>query len=120
MSKEGICQSGKKNGDETEGVVSIKSSNEFGRCLLAERDFSPREVILEELPLVTAPSGQTDQNEDGEHYLVCIGCFLSLKETEDDMFPCPNCAWPFCSRACSAQVNTFQLSEVNCIMHMII
>ena len=103
MEKGGICQSSNVEKNE-EDSVSIKSSNEFGRCLLAERDFAPREVILDELPLVTAPSGQTDQNEDGEHYLVCIGCFLSLKETEETVFPCRNCGWPFCSHACSAQV----------------
>ncbi|CAG7730194.1 unnamed protein product [Allacma fusca] len=92
--------------------VAVISSPGMGRCLRALQDFQPKEVVLEEIPLVSAPSGQTDLNtETDKPYLICIGCYLSLKDNNDEAFNCENCGWPFCSELCHSQDITHKTME---------
>ena len=60
-----------------------------GRHLVATRDISPGEIILEEPPVTGGPRQYTAP--------VCLGCHRPVSLTG---YRCPACQWPLCSEEC--------------------
>ncbi|CAG7823181.1 unnamed protein product, partial [Allacma fusca] len=89
---------------------SVKFSPKLGRYLEAQRDLESQEVIIDETPLIVAPSGHHDWHLETQRPLsICIGCLKS--QNQDVKFQkCSNCSWPVCGSDCVG-ISKFHSSE---------
>lgn len=67
----------------------MKSNDELGRYLIASRDLSHKDKIVNELPLVLGP-------KVFDPIPVCLGCY----RPPTPGVRCPNCLWPICQPQC--------------------
>lgn len=65
-------------------------SPKLGRCLVAIRNISPGEIVIQEAPLISGPLQTTPP--------ICLGCYNLL--TEFNSRDCERCGWPICSLDC--------------------
>ena len=67
---------------------TIQTLDTFGRVLVAARDISPWELVIDDTCLVIAPNDVP----------VCLGCLGQL--SPPSVQPCSGCGWPMCSDQC--------------------
>ena len=67
---------------------TVQTLDTFGRVLVAARDISPWELVIDDTCLVLAPNDVP----------VCLGCLGQLTATS--VHPCSGCGWPMCSDQC--------------------
>lgn len=89
-----------KNNDSqiAERAYDVKRSDIFGRYLVAARDLSTSEVIIQQAPLVIGPIA------NDENVPVCLSCYQALEI--DGSFQCPHCNFPLCSDKCNGRDHT--------------
>ena len=69
----------------------IVKDETFGRHMVASRDISAGETVMEDFPLTFGPM------VTGEVVAQCLGCHRPLGQTRQ---PCAECGWPMCSPFC--------------------
>ena len=67
---------------------TIQTLDTYGRVLVAARDISPWELVIDDTCLVVAPNDVP----------VCLGCLGQVTPT--GVHPCSGCGWPMCSDQC--------------------
>ncbi|KAH1025994.1 SET domain-containing protein SmydA-8 isoform X1 [Dendroctonus ponderosae] len=67
----------------------------LGRFLIATKDISVGDIVLQEPPLIRGPSQVTMP--------VCLGCGNAMDEK--NFKPCAKCGWPVCSSTCEKSPN---------------
>ncbi|XP_050677124.1 SET domain-containing protein SmydA-8-like isoform X2 [Leptidea sinapis] len=68
----------------------VKHSDLMGRYIVANRDISAGEVIVEAIALAVGPCSGCG--------LICLGCYRELDEAKTPK--CVGCEWPLCSSKC--------------------
>lgn len=88
-----------KTGEEK---FEIRFSANIGRYLVAKKDLHHQELIIEEAPLIIAPSGKFDWDQNVQRHLpICIGCLKSETFNSAERFgKCSLCTWPRCHLTC--------------------
>lgn len=67
---------------------SVETRDGYGRVLVAARDISAWQLVIEDSCLVTTPNDVP----------VCLGCLAGLSDHSSS--ECGGCGWPMCSREC--------------------
>ncbi|CRL02851.1 CLUMA_CG015740, isoform A, partial [Clunio marinus] len=88
----------KENDIVTLPEYEIRHSDVFGRYLVAARDLSTSEIIIQQLPLVVGPIAN-DENAP-----ICLSCNQALEI--DNSFRCFGCKFPLCSAHCTNRIHT--------------
>lgn len=69
----------------------IQSDSYRGRHLVASRSIREGEMILQESPLITGPTGPPNGP-----FSTCLGCYKNIQT----FTRCSNCGWPICGQEC--------------------
>ncbi|XP_053610761.1 uncharacterized protein LOC128675395 isoform X4 [Plodia interpunctella] len=75
---------------EKKPCYEVKRSDIMGRYLVAARDISAGEVIIQTPALAVGPCTGCG--------LICLGCYRELDETS--VIKCGGCKWPLCGSSC--------------------
>ena len=100
------CKHQKMSGSKSksEKLFRITENKEFGRFMVATRDISPGEIIIDELPLITGPVSDNSE-EEGEFETWAKSCLVCCLRCENNVTPftCEKCGL---SSLCSLQCAT--------------
>ena len=72
---------------------AIVKDETFGRHMVASRDISAGETVMEDFPLTFGP--MVTSAVGGQ----CLGCYRPLPQGRRPS--CPRCGWPVCSLQCA-------------------
>ncbi|XP_070492429.1 SET domain-containing protein SmydA-8-like [Chironomus tepperi] len=80
-------------------AYDVKNSDIFGRYLVASRDLSPCEIIIQQSPLVIGPIANCN------YVPVCVNCYNPLGSMSG-CYRCSNCQFPLCGKHCNDRDHT--------------
>ncbi|XP_045488862.1 SET domain-containing protein SmydA-8 [Pieris rapae] len=83
-----------KTMDSIKLPYEIHASEDLGRYLVASRDLSPGDIVIEESPIVFGPKAMADP----ESKMPCVGCYKPIFTDVGER--CSKCGWPVCSGNC--------------------
>ena len=66
----------------------VSSSSDLGRFMVATRDITAGELLMQDAPLIMGPKMMTEP--------VCLACYRPV----DGEYNCPDCGFPLCSSDC--------------------
>uniref|UniRef100_A0A182PLA8 SET domain-containing protein n=1 Tax=Anopheles epiroticus TaxID=199890 RepID=A0A182PLA8_9DIPT len=94
--------------DPSEGKTTylVKHSEQMGRYLVAARDLTAGEVIIETPPFVVGPCAETEP--------VCLGCHSAF-EPGCAVYRCEICSWRVCSPNCAGLAPAGTHRQLECI-----
>jgi len=82
----------RKNHEKECYPALIRSSEEFGKYLVATRDIKAGQRILKEVPLLVGPTSSFGGNAAP----ICLSCCSVV----NDGYKCGLCQWPVCGLTC--------------------